>query len=411
MFCSTPVKPMKMDPIEILKKNVGDTLTFLHQERNDFLPDDDIIIPSRKDDHVSNVIDLDYISTKSPKKNENENLTDLRSEVEYQISEVIKQAEDTVNDLKLNLEEKSDSLLDDNKNTTEDTLDNLESLKEDSISNAQEKSEEAFKFLENEASSPLPVNKTIPEELTFIQKEIDSIRSEIESVNSSPTSASNEYIEVKNNEQSLDSNVLSDRNHESPTENDLLSRIPISTKDGKIKTIKKHSKDPLKEFVKLSQDFNWDDEGKHIVQSTTVTDPIVKTTINRISAIDGEILRVMDEIPEQILEKIEASPKSKIPILKTETIVVSPIHFEETKIAETITSPISVISTKSSTLDSDSEDDSHRSPPIKGIIRRGVGSSSGSDVALHEEGAELSEDESGMRFIKLFFSFVPTRAF
>jgi hypothetical protein len=42
-----------VDPIAILKMNVNDTLTFLHQERNDFLPEEDIIIPSRKDDHIS----------------------------------------------------------------------------------------------------------------------------------------------------------------------------------------------------------------------------------------------------------------------------------------------------------------------------------------------------------------------
>ncbi|XP_044766600.1 ankyrin-3-like isoform X3 [Coccinella septempunctata] len=394
VFCSTPKKSIIMDSIEILKKNVGDTLTFLHQERNDFLPEDDIIIPSRKDDHVSKEIDLNCISAKSPKKNENYNLTNMRNEVEYQLSEVIKQAEDTVNELKANVDDKSDSLLDDNKNTTEDTLDNLESLKDDSISNAQEKSEEAFKFLENEASSPLPLNKRLPEDLTFIQKEIDSIKSEEDPLRSIPsTLTSKDSMTTPIVDHSSESNLI-ERNHEcSSPENDLLSRIPISTKDGKVKTIKKHSKDPLKEFVKLSQDFNWDEEGKHrIVQTTTVTDPIVKTTVTRITTKDDDIPVLHDEtLPPQITDQIL---KSKIPVLKTETTVVAPIEFQETRVTETITSPISVVSTKSSTLDSDSEEDSHRSPPLKGVMRRAVGSSSGSDVALHEEGAELSEDES-----------------
>ncbi|XP_045463961.1 ankyrin-3-like isoform X4 [Harmonia axyridis] len=388
VFCSTPKKSVIMDPIEVLKKNVGDTLTFLHQERNDFLPDDDIIIPSRKDDHVSKVIDLDSITTKSPKKNEADDQDNLRNEVEQQLSEVIKQAEDTVNDMKYNFEEKSDE--DDMKNATEDTLDNLESLKEDSISNAQEKSEEAFKFLENEASSPLPTSKNLPEDVTFIQKEIYSITSD--PVGSTPSSE--ESIPINIREHTSEPIGLLERKQDcSSPENDLLSRIPISTKDGKVKTIKKHSKDPLKEFVKLSQDFNWDDQGKEIVQTTVVTDPIVKTTVTRITTKEGEL---PDELlNHQFVETTEILPKSKIPVLKTETTVVSPITFEETRITETITSPISLVSTKSSTMGSDSEDDSHMSPPLKGVLRRGgVGSSSGSDVALHEEGAELSEDES-----------------
>lgn len=281
IFSSTPLKkPLEPtpDPIEVLKKNVSDTLTFLHQERNDFLPEDDIIIPSRKDDHIANDIDLEYISLKTPKKSQepaaqpedvpepsappleevaieepkslvDETLTvtsleekssevlltnnaqqstphvrkapeisfqehvevnafdqspehafeeSLRDVAEQEVEEVIRQAEDVVNDLQLNgdefpekgkeikftVEERADSILDDIRTNTEDSLDNLESLKDDSISAIQEKSEEAFKFLENEASSPLLSKMSVSEDVfkpspldesaPFIQKEADS---------------------------------------------------------------------------------------------------------------------------------------------------------------------------------------------------------------------------------------------
>lgn len=476
------------DPIAVLKRNVSDTLTFLHQERNDFLPEDDIIIPSRKEDHVYKEINLDSINTKSPKKcttdyseeeireaveNEVDEVIkqaedivhssvkedldsvsleiekksttiyseDLREAVENEVEEVIKQAQDVVNQ-KLNelesssnktlkfsdevvhidskpdyFEEKVDSLGEDVKTLTEDSLDNLESLKDDSISIAQEKSEEAFKFLENEASSPLCTKQTISE---FLDKEC---KGELQSEQppkspKSPKSSIPVAKTRKSPEKEKDVDVLLGDDKSLPPNHELLTKIPVM-KGAKIKTIKKHSKDPLKEFVTLSKDVNWDDDGDATEIITTITtEPIVKTTITKITTTETTPESVKSKIPvlhTGILEthdhsESEIVSKSKIPVLKSDntntTITTETITSpNSTKVVETvetyITSPGSRVSTKSSTLDSDSEDDSRRSPPLKGILKkttcvRTIGSSSGSDIALHEEGAELSEDESGM---------------
>lgn len=390
----------------------------MHQERNDFLPEDDIIIPRRKDDHISPKIDLDSINLKNQKKTD-----ELKTVVQSEVDDVIKKAETVVNEIKSETDKtKTDSLLDDYKNATEDSLDNLESLKDDSISNAQEKSEDAFRFLENETSSPLtPIKDNLKESASFVEREIDSFlnneSSKFVTFSESPKSA----IPVAKTRQKIEKEKdidllfsLNGRDSVSPTDDDLLSKIPI--KGSKVKTIKKHSKDPLKEFVKLSQDVNWDDSGditEKLVMNVT-SDPIVKTTATRITTDPDVSEKIKSKIPvlhtetlspTEITERYEVSPKSKIPILKTETTritspettyvertVISPTQVVET----TVVSPGSKMSTKSSTLDSDSDEDSPRSPPLKGILKKTVGSSSGSDVALHEEGAELSESETGM---------------
>lgn len=475
------------DPIAVLKRNVSDTLTFLHQERNDFLPEDDIIIPSRKEDHVSREINLDSINLRAPKKstlnysedelrdlvenevdevikeaeeivlsnvkenhvpeeveNPKQSTTDyseegLREAVETEVEDVIKKAEDVVNhklnDLEFSsnktlkfsdevihidskpdyFEEKVDSLGEDVKTLTEDSLDNLESLKDDSISIAQEKSDEAFKFLENEVSSPVCTKQAISE---FLQKEsVGELHDILQSDQSKSPKSPKSSIPVARTRKSLEKEkdvdiLLSD--DKSKTNHELLTKIPVM-KCGKIKTIKKHSKDPLKEFVTLSKDVNWDDDGDATEIITTITsEPI--TTITKITESTPETIR--SKIPVLHADIVEHHDhpesdifsKSKIPVLKsdntkttvtTETIT-SP---NSTKVVETfetyITSPGSRVSTKSSTLDSDSDEDSTRSPPLKGILKkstcvRTIGSSSGSDIALHEEGAELSEDESGM---------------
>ncbi|XP_063920116.1 ankyrin-3-like isoform X2 [Zophobas morio] len=442
---STPLKKdnqsgdVFIDPIAVLKKNVNDTLTFLHQERNDFLPEDDIIIPSRKDDHISKKIDLDSINLKTQKKSSD----DLKNVIQNEVNDVIKKAEDVVNDLKNDTEsivkekidrskefveettdslrETGDSLVDDYKNVTEDSLDNLESLKDDSITNAQEKSEEAFKFLENEASTPpTPVRNKLKETANFVQQEIDSAINDVD-ISISPNRSAIPVAKSKQKgEKEKDIDLLfsyDGREAASPPEDDLLSKIPI--KGGKVKTIKKHSKDPLKEFVKLSQDVNWDDNDENITEKIVMNvtaDPIVKTTPTRITSETVNSERIKSKIPvlhtetlspTEITERYEVSPKSKIPILKTETTrITSP---ETTYVERTIISPTQVVETtvvspgskisKSSTIESDSDDDSPRmTPPLKGILKktsiRTVGSSSGSDVALHEEGAELSESET-----------------
>ncbi|XP_064215969.1 ankyrin-3 isoform X5 [Tribolium castaneum] len=394
IITSTPLKTTNqcddfVDPIAVLKKNVSDTLTFLHQERNDFLPEDDIIIPSRKDDHISRKINLDSINLKNQKK------SDLKNVVESEVDDVIKKAECVVNELT----EKTDSLLDDCKNATEDSLDNLDSLKDDSISNAQE----AFRFLENEISSPPTPVKDHDESNKFVtfSEEFDKSNRN----NSAIPVAKPRKVEKEKDIDLLFS--LNGRESVSPTDDDLLSKIPI--KGGKVKTIKKHSKDPLKEFVKLAQEVNWDDS------DDITSDPIVKTTPTRITTTEPVVEKTKSKIPvlhteslspTEITERYEVSPKSKIPILRTETTritspetttfvertIISPTQVVET----TVVSPGSKISTKSSTLDSDSDEDSPRSPPLKGILKKTVGSSSGSDVALHEEGAELSESETDL---------------
>lgn len=487
------------DPIAVLKRNVSDTLTFLHQERNDFLPEDDIIIPSRKEDHVAKEINLDIINLKTPKKStadyseeelrnaaENEvdevikeaedivfssvkenhipneldldsiNLEisrevttdyseeDLREAVESEVENVIKQAEEVVNQ-KLNdleassnktlkfsdevvqieskpdyFEEKVDSLGEDVKTLTEDSLDNLESLKDDSISIAQEKSDEAFKFLENEASSPLCTKQAISE---FLQKEsIGELQPVLPSEQPKSPKSPKSSIPVAKTRKSLEKEkdvdiLLSD--DKSKANHELLTKIPVM-KGGKIKTIKKHSKDPLKEFVTLSKDVNWDDDDDATeIISTITSEPIIKTTITRITESTPESIKSKIPVLQTDVFETHEYPesdmisKSKIPVLKSEntktTVTTETITSpNSTKVVETvetyITSPGSRVSTKSSTLDSDSEEDSRRSPPLRGILKkttcvRTVGSSSGSDIALHEEGAELSEDESGMSIL------------
>lgn len=424
------------DPIAVLKQNVSDTLTFLHQERNDFLPEDDIIIPSRKEDHVSKTIDLNSINLKTPKKSVSDySEEDLREVVENEVEEVIKQAEEVVNQ-KLNdlegssnktlkfsdevvhieckpdfLDEKVDSIGEDVKTLTEDSLENLESLKDDSISIAQEKSEEAFRFLENEVSSPVCTAQAISD---FLEKESEGElqpyiqqKSPKSPKSSIPVSRTRKSIEK---EKDVDLLLGDDK---SKSKDDVLTKIPVM-KGAKVKTIKKHSKDPLKEFVTLSKDVNWDDDGDATEIITTITsEPLVQTTVTKITTTESTPDINKSKIPvlqSETYPESEIVSRSKIPVLKsdntkttvtTETIT-SP---NSTKVIETvetfITSPGSRVSTKSSTLDSDSDEDSRRSPPLKGILKkttcvRTVGSSSGSDIALHEEGAELSEDESGM---------------
>lgn len=388
-----------MDPFTDLKKKISDTLTFLHQERNDFLPDDDIIIPSRKDDHVSKEIDLSSSSIKKKRgvefRTDGINDNDVRITAENEVLDVIKQAEDVVNDIK---EKESDSIDKDD---------------------AAVKAQEVFKFLEEEASSPLNPD------ILFIQNEIRSSYNESPSpnkVSGIPVAKPRQKIETKlEKEKEKDIDLLFSEGERSlsPTD-DFLSKIPVSGGKGKVKTIKKHSKDPLKEFVKLTQDVNWDDNDGNVITTvkTVTTDPIVKTTVTRITTTESEtpFLESKSKIPvlnTATTEITEISPKSKIPVLVTETTrIVSP---EATLVERTIVSPTSsqVIETNlvspvsetkfsiksSTTMDSDSDSDSRRSPPLKGILKktqvRTVGSSSGSDIALHEEGSELSEDESG----------------
>lgn len=438
IITSTPVKAQvqqpEVDSIAVLKRNISDTLTFLHQERNDFLPDDDIIIPSRKDDHVAKEINLDSITLRKEKVGLNnssdviENHDDLRDIAENEVEDVIKTAEEVVNDIRRSSKTTAEIV--------DDSLDNLESLKDDSLTQAQQKSEEAFKFLENEASSPLIGGKTSFEDTAlFVQREKELYSPDLESKSNeaTPNKTSKSGIPISKNklknEKDLDVSQFDGRDSVSPTESELLSKIPVSAKGSKVKTIKKHSKDPLKEFVKLSQDVNWDDDDNLLIK----TDPIVKTTVTRITTEtipeDMKTVATAETLAENIKSKIpvlqndikietktESPSKSKIPVLVTETTrIMSPestriertiISPESTQFVETtIVSPGSKVSTKSNTLDSDSDSDCGQGPQqgfSKKNNMRTIGSSSGSDVALHEAGGELSDEGSGKCVSPLF---------
>lgn len=425
---STPQKidELEVDTIAILKKNISDTLTFLHQERNDFLPNDDIIIPSRKDDHVAKEINLDSIILRKEKVNLSnssetfENHDIVRDVAENEVDDVIKVAEEVVNDIQYSTKIPN-QIVDDN-------LDNLDSFNDDSLTQAQQKSEEAFKFLENEASSPLTGGKINFEDTAiFVQREKELYSPDFEpkqTENKTPKSSIPISKNKLKHEKDLDIALRDGRDSVSPTESELLSKIPVSAKGGKVKTIKKHSKDPLKEFVKLSQDLNWDADDDLVIK----TDPIVKTTVTRITneSIPDDLKKTVataEALAENIKSKIpvlqndvknelktESPTKSKIPVLVTETTrIVSPestriertvISPDSTQFVETtIVSPGSRVSTKSNTVDSDSDSDSGQGGAQQGFSKknnlRTVGSSSGSDVALHEAGGELSDEGSG----------------
>ncbi|XP_050296421.1 ankyrin-3-like isoform X1 [Anthonomus grandis grandis] len=463
-FTSTPNKRPDVDPIEILKKNVNDTLTFLHQERNDFLPLEDCDIPPRKNDHISSQIDLEYISLKTPKKNQEPSLAEkeqtekinsldavddfvddreetpmkttnsidnvgdfvndreetpvktirfeitddqrndtkfvtltdsseakesdnnIRNLAEKEIHSLIVEAENVVYDMRQNAQDKNAE------EPAEDSLDNLESLKDDSL---QEKSEEVFRFLDNEASSPLLLKS---QDEFHIQKEAE-VGSEESSISESHTAGSVSPVKSsiplskgrkgkdkrrkgKSSRSEEERNQTWETEPKSLAEDELSSKIPIS-KSTKVKTIKKHSKDPLKEFANISKDIDWekDDEATvttKIIKTVTTSDPIVKTTITRITPEKSKITNRETKSPDSATKDHE---KSKIPVLKTESLVIA---------------------AQKDHNESDSEEESQRSPPLKGILKKPaqhegmianpIGSSSGSDIALHEEGAELSSD-------------------
>ncbi|XP_031357616.1 ankyrin-3-like isoform X3 [Photinus pyralis] len=462
---STPIKSQAaalevVDPVAQLKQNVSDTLTFLHKERNDFLPLDDIIIPSRKDDHVAKDIDL---SSESIKKRKVVDLDNVRASAESEVDKVIEAAETAVNEVVGPTEQfmpskapigcqmrmarpdeedaiavcedmheakrlpNSSQFLDNeiraiNLNSAaakieaaetavnefkvrptelfkpskapigcqmrmvrpDENIDAVaicEELYSPDKQNAILEAQEVFKFLENEATPT-----SLPNSSQFLENEIHAINFNSATAKSSgiPVPKPRQKIAFSDAEREAEPAISDGERSISPDE--FLSKIPVSGK-GKVKTIKKHSKDPLKEFVKLTQDVNWDDD-----QAVTTTDPIVKTTVTRIT---------MPDDAKTGTEYVEVS-KSKIPVLMTESTRILPPDSTPAQVDMTLVSPGSdtkfSTKSKSSTLDSDSDSDSRRSSPLKGILKKSglklVGSSSGSDIALHEAGSELSEDES-----------------
>lgn len=148
--------------------------------------------------------------------------------------------------------------------------------------------------------------------------------------------------------------LLSQEKNES--ESEILSKIPVSSKPIKVKTIKKHSKDPLKEFVKvLNADGSWE-----------------KTEVEKTESPSKKVVKM----------SFEEKSNSKIPVFINESSKVS-----------------SPSESQKEMCDSDSDTDSRQSPPLRGILKkssmRTLGSSSGSDIALHEAGGELSDDDTG----------------
>lgn len=438
-----------VDSVATLKKNVSDTLTFLHQERNDFLPEDDIIIPSRKDDHIAKEINLDSINLKTTKHSSND---DSLKVVTEEVDDIIKQAEEIVNEnkncvkgaldkikkvitpedevviLRDKTEENIDTVLDHNRKETSDSIDHLESVN-NFVEEARENKEKSLvSLLEGELSSPLVEPAHLVD--AFLEQEISyagrTFSPESSKSPKSPKSGIPVAKSVKKTEKETDDSCDQNKIMEISCNKDENVTKILSVKGGKIKTIKKHSKDPLKEFVILSKDVNWDDDdnaGTEIIRSITTSDPILKTTIttticesspeyikSKIPVLQTETLPSYSTEVYQTSET-EMLPKSKIPVLKTEkTKITRPetITVERqiispdltTKIVETTTTQVSSSSKNRSTVDSESDEDSRKSPPLKGILKksgvRTIGSSSGSDIALHEEGAELSDDGSGM---------------
>lgn len=302
--------------IHNLKKNIGDTLSFLHQERNDFLPNDEIVLPLNS---------TATIVSSTPFKHDTKILETIPSLDETEYKDVSEAMNEHV----------------------------------DSCTLALKKSEEAFSFLEHEDDKSLsPMIETINENSNHVKFDITVDKKQSAIPKLKQQNKKEKYLK---DEKDVDMFLLQEE--EDKLESDILSRIPVSAgKNVKVKTIKKHSKDPLKEFVKLvNADGTWDE--------SKIEQTLVKPNE----------LEFSSQITE--FESNNLSPKSKIPVL-TDSAKSSPTQ-----------------DSKRDLVDSDSDTDSRQSPPLRGILKkssmRTLGSSSGSDIALHEAGGELSDDDTG----------------
>lgn len=305
---------------------------------------------------------------------------------------------------------------------------NMSSNLDDSLKLAVKKSEEAFSFLEHE-EDVIPLKQDYDNNDLFINKETELYNQNYELINNvsnekdkieTPTKKSKNKSNIpklKSKEKYLKDEkdvdvVLSQTEEENLSlgESDILSRIPVaSNKQMKVKTIKKHSKDPLKDFVKMvNADGNWDemklsDTNLYEQKTYTTTEPDGTTTTTKIEySTSPEVTKTTTieystNSPKthkktyELSESNNVSPKSKIPVLMNEVSKTS-----------------SPTESHKDIVDSDSDTDSRQSPPLKGILKkssmRTLGSSSGSDIALHEAGGELSDDDTGN--LKYFLSIV-----
>lgn len=276
---------------------------------------------------------------------------------------------------------------------------------DDSLKIAVKKSEEAFSFLEQEDDTT-PIRTDFDSNILFIQKETeDYVPEEKTDTNESQKSVQFETQVITKNKSNIpklvfkekyltdekDVDVLLSQTEDISTqESDILSRIPIASKPMKVKTIKKHSKDPLKEFVKMvNADSNWDDQKidtniyEQTTHTTTDSDGVTTTTTIEYASSPEKSRTTTIEYSTNSVDTNNASPspRSKIPVLINDSKVSSPSESQK------------------DIIDSDSDTDSRQSPPLQGILKkssmRTLGSSSGSDIALHEAGGELSDDDTG----------------
>lgn len=284
---------------------------------------------------------------------------------------------------------------------------------DDSLHLAVKKSEEAFSFLEHEEHEPVtPVKEfdndmLIREEMEIFSdnKDVNNIPVETISIVTTKVSTKNKsnIPKLRNKEKYLKDEkdidvVLGDDDNLTPSETDILSRIPVATtnKPIKVKTIKKHSKDPLKDFAKMihADGGNWDESkfndstmSEQTTYTSTKTEPdgtvTTTTTIEYSTGPEIKETTIQFDCNDKPLEANNlSSPKSKIPVFLNESGKLN-----------------SPTDSQKDIVDSDSDTDSRQSPPLRGILKkssmRTLGSSSGSDIALHEAGGELSDDDTG----------------
>lgn len=366
--------------ISDLKQKIGDTLSFLHQERNDFLPNDEIALPLTNTEAALNTATI--VSSTPHKTHENDsNFTQVQNEIPSLGDKLADAANEQANILNRTIDDSCSILL--------------------------KKSEEAFSFLEHEDDKSLSPIIEIPTKNHFelplspiIENNTNHVKFDSsigngaigdgdKSKSAIPKLKQNKKEKYLKDEKDVDLLLSQEEDSSlSPSESDLLSRIPVAaSKNVKVKTIKKHSKDPLKEFVKLvNADGTWDET--KLVEGGGPATIYEQTTITTCTSSTGDPV-VVQHTTE--INNAATSPKSKIPVL-----------MEATKL-----SPTQESKREREIVDSDSDTDSRQSPPLRGILKkssmRTLGSSSGSDIALHEAGGELSDDDTG-NFN--FFSFI-----
>ncbi|KAJ8977878.1 hypothetical protein NQ317_016148 [Molorchus minor] len=253
-----PIEAERVDPIVILKKNVSDTLTFLHQERNDFLPEEDIIIPSRKDDHISKEIDLNIINLKIPKKSVTEYDEDFRENVENSLKKVEKgiktsvrfpdvienaiqndnhivpdnEAKEVDDDLRNAVGNEVDKIIEQAKEAVSDTLSNVESFATDKTNKVIRFRDDLENVKEYTTENFENANDTVGSVFDDVKTSTEDSLDNLESLKDDSISA----VQEKSEEPLDDSITFIQREAESFLRNDEPSRsvtfseVPVSPK-------------------------------------------------------------------------------------------------------------------------------------------------------------------------------------